>query len=191
MGIQDEFLEQEVSRNWGKAVKERSAIHDPLTGLHNRAALKDHMGTLLAGAETGTHERKYTNAPVTMLFSDLNRFKRINDEQGHIAGDTILKQYADALKKSTRSSDVVARYGGDEFIILMRGNPREAEVVARKIHDNFSQQTERHGVTPSIGIVGYQSGWGAEEFIKRGDAAMYLAKEKAHKTGQGATHVDE
>jgi diguanylate cyclase (GGDEF)-like protein len=98
--------------------------HDPLTGLANRAALEDALAVAVAEAwSAGTS--------VALAFADLNEFKRVNDSLGHDLGDELLCQVAARLREAVRPGDLVVRQGGDEFLVLIHGLPRDGRAAAR------------------------------------------------------------
>ena len=134
----------------------------------------------LAQAERGQWQ-------VALLFIDLDKFKDINDELGHDAGDLVLKESADRMKNILRRGDTVARLGGDEFVIILPGIKNDAvtEDVARKVIDSIGQpvafensgETVYRSVGASIGISIYpDNSHDADSLIKAADQAMYLAK---------------
>jgi len=152
------------------------ATHDGLTGLCNRQLFYEHLSQAIEYA------KRYKQV-FAVLFLDLDRFKQINDTLGHSAGDQLLRSVASVLTASVRKSDVEARMGGDEFVILLRNieNPTRAELVARKIAQKLQApiviEGERVVVTTSIGISCYPGdGEDAEELVRHADAAMYHAK---------------
>lgn len=157
------------------------ASSDPLTGLTNRNLLYDRAGQALAHAHR-------TGGKTAFLFLDLDGFKPINDAFGHAAGDRVLKEVAKRLKACVRESDTVARFGGDEFMLLLPELKTDAEVaaIAEKITCSISQpiaigEQECH-VGVSIGISIYpEDGDSVEELVKHADEAMYHAKA----TGKG------
>jgi diguanylate cyclase (GGDEF)-like protein/PAS domain S-box-containing protein len=153
------------------------ALHDPLTGLPNRAFLMDQLGASLEQA------KRQTNQLFAVLFLDLDRFKVINDSIGHMVGDELLVGIAGRLKKCLRPGDLVARLGGDEFTILLRKirSKREAIEVAERIQREVALPFDLGGyeafTTASIGIALYDSSYERHEDILRdADSAMYHAK---------------
>jgi diguanylate cyclase (GGDEF)-like protein/PAS domain S-box-containing protein len=161
------------------------AYHDELTGLPNRAMLREHLDLALARAERN-------GTAIAVLNLDLNRFKLVNDSLGHAAGDQLLQEAGARLAGAVRASDLVARVGGDEFIVLLadleHGRERDvAELVARGIHESLAQPFTISGaefyVGTSIGIALYPvDSLGApqpdaEGLLRKADAAMYEAKQ--------------
>jgi diguanylate cyclase (GGDEF)-like protein/PAS domain S-box-containing protein len=155
------------------------AFHDALTGLPNRALFLDRLGQTLA-------RRERRGSMTAVLFLDLDRFKWINDSLGHAAGDELLNQVSDRLRGAIRLGDSVARFGGDEFVVLCSelDGEWEAEAIAERIHAALSDQFSVDGrdltVTASIGIVTTESASGAtaDSLLRDADAAMYRAKER-------------
>ena len=128
-------------------------------------------------------EREYIPAgKIFVIMADIDHFKEFNDTYGHQVGDLLIKEVATAIKSSVRSSDVVARYGGDEIIILLRNiSDKDAFKVAEKIRNNIQRlrvkyKTETLYVSISIGIAGYIPGDTAEGIIERADKELYKAK---------------
>jgi diguanylate cyclase (GGDEF)-like protein/PAS domain S-box-containing protein len=154
------------------------AVHDPLTGLPNRLHFVDRLGRELARAEQ-RRER------VAVLFLDLDRFKVVNDSLGHSAGDRLLVAVADRLKATMGPTDVVARFGGDEFTILCSEVTSEetVELIAERIAEAIARPVAlMEGevfVTASIGIaLSGTTGDSPETLLRNADAAMYRAKER-------------
>ncbi|GAB7022335.1 EAL domain-containing protein [Salidesulfovibrio brasiliensis] len=155
----------------------RQAFHDPLTRLPNRALFQDHLQLAM---ERG-RRRKYLFA---VLYLDLDRFKVINDSLGHDIGDELLKAISRVLESCARKMDTVARFGGDEFAILLEEieAPRDAIRIARRILEGIRQPFVLHGnevfTSASIGIVLNTTGYDRPEALLRdADTAMYRAKE--------------
>lgn len=172
---------------------------DPLTALLNRRAFLEELDRRLARLRRDGERRQRGAAPAgALLFIDLDNFKRINDESGHAAGDRALRSVAAALQNGTRSNDLVARFGGDEFVIWIDGISRTAAL--RRAHLLLEQFTAepRSGdaasclIGMSIGIafnspVKHQD---ASELIVRADAAMYRAKQAGKRTIVVAPDID-
>jgi diguanylate cyclase (GGDEF)-like protein/PAS domain S-box-containing protein len=157
---------------------EYMATHDMLTGLPNRVLLNDRLDLALVLAK-----RRKNQLAVMML--DLDNFKDINDTQGHVIGDELLKAIGNTLPRLLRTSDSVARIGGDEYLILLPeiNSKDDAISVAEKILDTFKAPFVVNNIplsiTTSIGIAVYpEYGGDSESLIKNADAALYLAKEK-------------
>ena len=159
------------------------AGQDPLTLLPNRRQLMERLKTALS--LTARHG-KYG----ALLLIDLDNFKIVNDTRGHLAGDLLLKEVAGRLLASVREGDTVARFGGDEFMVMLEnlgndltGAARQAEVVSEKILERIRQQyalgtSELGHSSASIGIALFSPGdHSTEELIKQADAAMYQAKD--------------
>ena len=158
------------------AIRER-AVHDPLTGLPNRVLFVDRLEHALARLG-----RQRSLAAI--LFLDLDHFKLVNDSLGHQVGDELLAAAAPRLKHALRGSDTVARFGGDEFGILLEdiASERDAIDTAERIAATFARpfvlSGSEHFVTTSIGIALATGGERADELIRDADAAMYRAKDR-------------
>jgi diguanylate cyclase (GGDEF)-like protein/PAS domain S-box-containing protein len=155
-------------------------LHDALTGLPNRLSFVDSLGDSLAKAAI-------SGSPVGILFLDLDHFKLINDSLGHHAGDALLRAVAPRLRSHLRPGDIVARFGGDEFGVLIDRLADEAEAmaiadrVAAAFAQPFAIDAVEHFVSASIGVAVAGGAGGrpvnAELLIRDADAAMYRAKE--------------
>lgn len=152
------------------------ASHDTLTGLPNRQLLADHVQLALAGA-------RRNETRLALMFIDLDEFKPINDTLGHDIGDMLLKEAARRIQLCMRESDTVARFGGDEFIVLLPliEQPTDALAAAEKIRTAINQPFElaghRRQISTSIGIAIFPEHGGDEAALfKNADAAMYQAK---------------
>ncbi|MFC7689318.1 diguanylate cyclase [Paeniroseomonas aquatica] len=147
------------------------AVTDPLTGLRNRRYVRRHLDGVLRG----------TDAAVLLL--DVDRFKSINDNYGHPAGDAALREVANRLKMHLRAADVVARYGGEEFMVVLAGAPTDyANAVAERLCASLSAtHFEIAGVllpvTASIGLAVAPPGTSVNAAVAAADAALYRAKE--------------
>lgn len=153
------------------------AFHDALTGLPNRLLFRDRLEQALA------HARRHKHRTPAVMFLDLDRFKQINDTFGHDAGDMLLKEVANRLRRCVRESDTVARLAGDEFTVLLPDIEEEADAftVAEKILAAMQAPvhlgTEERVITTSIGISLFpRDGRDADALIKSADTAMYHVK---------------
>jgi diguanylate cyclase (GGDEF)-like protein len=165
----------------------RQAFHDALTGLPNRALFLDRLEHALARARRG-------HAALAVLFVDLDRFKLINDTLGHGAGDELLVQAAQRLRATVREADTAARFGGDEFAILLEDDTHteDATHVAQRLIDTLQEPFEVSGrevfVSASVGIATSRAGQeDAAELLRNADVAMYRAKQE----GSGGYHIFE
>lgn len=179
-----EFL-RDAARLAGIAIERRrahdrlthEATHDTLTGLANRHGLTATMGELLDAARARGHR-------VNVLFVDLDRLKRVNDALGHEAGDEVLRVVGDRLRHVVRAQDVVARFGGDEFVIVPRRplDERRVEQTARRIMRELERPVLLEGEEPvtvsaSIGSVTIDpADTSVREALRRADLAMYEVK---------------
>ena len=154
----------------------QKALLDPLTGLPNRAAWSEHLEReMLDWHENGGH--------LAMAILDLDHFKRINDNYGHLAGDKVLKIVADQLRKRLRGRDFIARFGGEEFVLLFpQTSPTAAAQMAELLRATieacpFHFKGERVVITASIGLGAFRSGERGDQVLKRADTALYRAKD--------------
>ncbi|MBT2515349.1 GGDEF domain-containing protein [Arthrobacter sp. ISL-30] len=150
------------------------AMRDGLTGLLNR-------GAFLEKASAELHRLRDNTTPGALILADLDHFKAVNDTYGHAAGDVALQAFADACRASVHPTDLIGRYGGEEFVLLIAGaNPYRAENIAAAISQHFADSPAPGGVqmpTVSYGIASIDSKTGyVEELIASADAALYQAK---------------
>ncbi|MCH8559583.1 putative bifunctional diguanylate cyclase/phosphodiesterase [Nesterenkonia sp. DZ6] len=176
-------LQDITARKSAEAELEQLANHDPLTGLANRRLLTEQLTRSLARA-TRTDEQ------IAVLFIDLDQFKIINDARGHAAGDALLLQLATRLKELTRQSDLLARFGGDEFVIVCddmdtEGAQKLSGRVAAAAHDPFILDDEEIFASVSIGIAFSEPTDTADSLLRKSDVAMYDVKEN----GRASTAV--
>jgi len=147
---------------------------DPLTELGNRRALLERLGQSWSRVQRGE--------ALAFIMCDVDRFKRVNDEHGHLVGDRVLQAIAGAIKATCRQSDFPARYGGEEFAILVHGATlNEAIVLADRCRQNIAQiQLTVRGATicptASFGVADASTANSSEELIQQADRALYLAK---------------
>jgi diguanylate cyclase (GGDEF)-like protein/PAS domain S-box-containing protein len=153
------------------------ARHDPVTGLPNRRMLMDRLETALARAERTGHG-------VAVLFSDIDHFKLVNDSLGHAVGDAVLQQLAARYRASARSVDTVARFGGDEFVVVcedVEGIEHAIEIAQRldaAVEEPMLVDRDQRIVTVSTGVALGRAGASPTGLLRDADAAMNLAKEK-------------
>ncbi|MEW5965980.1 MAG: EAL domain-containing protein [Pseudomonadota bacterium] len=167
-----------AERRYSEMRLDMLANHDPLTGLPNRFYFQDFLNHALARAQR-------EKAQVSLLFIDLDRFKHINDSQGHEVGDQVLRIVASRLEDELRADDFVARLGGDEFAVILVHPPasRAASRVARKlikaVNEPFKLKQRRYAIGASVGISVYpDDGIDAHSLLRQADLAMYQAKQR-------------
>jgi diguanylate cyclase (GGDEF)-like protein len=152
------------------------ALHDPLTNLPNRALLSDRLTQALA-------RRQRDNGLVAVAFMDLDRFKLINDSHGHPAGDQLLVALGRRLSGAVRPADTVARFGGDEFVVLAEGldGVEEATAIADRLTTALNAPFDLGGeeiyLSGSVGLAIARGDDDAHELIRNADSAMYRAKD--------------
>lgn len=155
----------------------RLASTDPLTGLYNRRAFEEHLTQTMALIQRGS-------APATLVMMDLDHFKIINDDFGHEAGDKVIEQFALLCKSVFRQSDVIGRWGGEEFVVLL-SNTTEAEALlaTERLHQGLRQtpivndQPHPLFITVSVGICTLTQDGELEESLRTVDSLLYQAKE--------------
>jgi diguanylate cyclase (GGDEF)-like protein/PAS domain S-box-containing protein len=161
------------------------AYHDSLTGLANRALLEEHLHLAIARAQR--HRRS-----IALLYLDVDDFKLVNDSLGHLAGDDVLAQIARRLERTTRAADLLARPGGDEFLILLtdiEGDAEQAAAAAAQsaaevFHTPISVSGTEVQLSVSVGISSFpQDAGDTHSLLRHADAAMYQAK------GAGRNHI--
>lgn len=179
-----------VERHATHELMRSQAIHDGLTGLPNRVHLIDHL-------EQAHATQRRSGGRLVVMFIDLDRFKRINDEHGHRAGDQLLIAVADRLRATVRAGDMVGRLAGDEFVVISEGpGLDEAQSVADRLVAALAEPYELEGATVSVGVslgiaVADDAIDNAEELLARADLAMYAAKaspKRATSTFEPAGH---
>lgn len=148
---------------------------DHLTGLFNRRYFNIHLEQLMSDA---IENKK----PFCLVLLDIDHFKKINDNYGHVVGDKVIVSIATRLKSLFRITDLTARYGGEEFVILINNSTlKEGKIIAERVrqeveHFEFDNNMSRLSVTASIGLVQYITGESVDSIITRADDALYEAK---------------
>lgn len=143
---------------------------DPLTGVANRRAFDDQLERMLSSHQDAEQP------PLGIAMLDLDHFKRVNDEQGHLAGDRILQELTQLLKPSLRDGDMLARFGGEEFVILMPRTPlRSACALAERLRQRVEEKLD---TTVSIGVAANIPGESSTDLLSRADAGLYRAKQE-------------
>jgi diguanylate cyclase (GGDEF)-like protein len=154
----------------------KQAIRDPLTGLYNRRFLEEALAR-----ETGRSARDGT--PLALAILDIDHFKRINDTYGHEAGDTVLRGLGKILGETIRATDIVGRFGGEEFLLLLPG--ASLDVAERRAHEVLEAVRAMHvaapgsalnNITASIGLAVMPLHAAKGDALAAADAALYLAK---------------
>jgi diguanylate cyclase (GGDEF)-like protein len=169
------LFEDITDRRVAEAKIDQLARYDALTGLPNRALFRDQMDAAVVGLRR--------RGPFAIHFIDLDEFKQVNDTLGHPCGDELLCVAADRLRAAVRGSDLVARFGGDEFVVLQYplGHPKEAGALAERIVASLAEPYRISGnevvIGASIGIaLGPRDGTDADLLLKNADMALYRAK---------------
>ncbi len=177
-----------VARKTMLAQLQQLALYDSLTGLANRTLLLDRLQTALQRASR-------EQAPLALLYLDLDRFKQVNDSFGHQVGDQLLQQTAQRILRAVRQTDTVARFGGDEFVVLLEqlDQPQTAAKVAEKVCQAlappFLLAGQQFQIAPSIGVALFPDhGADSRQLLLRADVAMYSAK---HRGGNQVVHAGD
>lgn len=169
---------------------QRFATTDALTGLHNRGWLDDAFDREIKRSERD-------ELPLSLIMIDVDNFKKFNDEYGHLAGDQVLIMVANAIRKPLRPNDMVARFGGEEFAVLLpETSVQNAMIIAERLREHVSQADpgELDGkvlpkVTISLGIAGRLPAYTLDMMIAAADVAMYHAKRNGKNRVEVAANV--
>lgn len=165
---------QRILSAWRDAAREMHTLAhtDALTGLANRRAAQEALGREVARAARYQRE-------LALLMLDLDRFKVLNDGHGHPVGDRVLVALAERLRAHVRASDLVARWGGEEFVVLAPETPAaDAERLAEHLRAQVARDPflDGHRITVSVGVASHREGDEVETLVARSDAALYRAK---------------
>jgi diguanylate cyclase (GGDEF)-like protein/PAS domain S-box-containing protein len=171
-------LREEIQRVQLEEKLREQAIRDPLTGLYNRRYLSETLEQELRRSKRYQH-------PFAIMIVDLDHFKEINDRHGHLKGDQVLREVAQLIRDTVRESDLVFRYGGDEFLIMFPETNGKAKVVAQRLRQALRRWWEKSGLgEPRLGISVGVAVWdphtprSLEEVLGEADAALYRAKRR-------------
>ena len=158
------------------------ATHDALTGLPNRTLLQDRLNQAIVKSQREGHS-------IAVMFMDLDNFKQVNDTLGHAVGDGLLCGVAERVRNVLREGDTVARFGGDEYVVLLQdvAGPKDLDAIARKILEAISLPFDQQGsllyANASMGITVFpKDGDTADELLRNADTAMYVAKDQGRNT---------
>jgi diguanylate cyclase (GGDEF)-like protein len=167
---------------------EKNLIHDPLTGLKTRAFFEQEARVYIDIVERGAagkgsrRKQWFAFKNVSLIFFDIDHFKKVNDKLGHGVGDTVLKAVADTIKLSLREGDTAARWGGEEIVVTLVGATErnafdKAEDIRRQVENIKFSKLPKLSVTISAGVATVESGQNFESIMKRVDGALYKAKQ--------------
>ncbi|PPK52565.1 diguanylate cyclase (GGDEF)-like protein [Marinobacter persicus] len=151
---------------------QQAATHDPLTGALNRAGIEPHLESSLAGAQRRSQ-------PMSIVLLDIDYFKNVNDSFGHALGDSVLVQLVNTLKRRLRKADSLARWGGEEFLVLLPDtDPKGAFQLADALRQAVEQATFEHrqSLTISLGTATANAGDSLKSLVRRADDNLYAAK---------------
>jgi diguanylate cyclase (GGDEF)-like protein len=176
-GLEAQVQQRTLQLQAANAALEHLATRDPLTGLHNRRSLDARLADALALGRRYGHVGRVHG----LLLIDVDLFKSVNDQHGHAAGDAVLRQLAALLQASVRTTDVAARFGGEEFAVLLPelAGPQEAVRVAEKIRGAVQEAAfpAAGRLTVSIGVsLASPQDADVRQWVERADEALYEAK---------------
>jgi len=161
----------------------QKAIKDKLTGLYNREFLFEVLKKI-------SEKTKRADSKFILIFLDLNNFKNINDKYGHEEGDRVLKKVANILKQSFRKYDIVVRYGGDEFIVVIESiNNINMHKILKKLEEKIKKSFAKYNVSIAYGIASSDESDNIEKLIEIADMRMYQDK-KTKKSKANSTNTN-
>ncbi len=173
ISVTSELLDVQQYLRAENDILRQQAQRDPLTGLLNRAGLE-------ALRNDAVFANQYMDAPYSVMLIDIDHFKRINDHHGHMKGDEALCEVAGAIERNIRRTDLAARFGGEEFLVVLAGTSvTEAATIAERIRESVASLHQPMPLTASIGLA--QSLGRLESItrpIERADSALYRAKQR-------------
>jgi two-component system cell cycle response regulator len=171
--LRKKYYQDALKHNLEKSMN--LSIKDPLTGIYNRRYLESHMEKLLKQSINN-------NKHFYVMMIDVDNFKIINDKYGHIIGDEIIKFVSSTIINNVRAEDVVARYGGDEFVAIINDTSSSIETIAQRIITSIAKESvlieKHHVVTASIGITQCNNCDSANAILTKADQALYEAKDQ-------------
>lgn len=164
-----------ITINYYQRRLEQMATTDALTGLHNRQSFELLIQQVI-------NDNRRTNQPFAVILADVDLFKQVNDEHGHLTGDRVIKEIAATLQAGLRESDITCRWGGEEFLVIIKGCTLEhAAIVAENLRaavaSTFHQRTDGlNGITISLGVADFREDDVLDNLLARADLALYAAK---------------
>jgi len=176
-------LAQALARHAATAIDQaqlkREAIHDPLTNLYNRRHFSERLREEIYRADRHSHA-------TAVLLCDLDRFKAVNDTLGHQVGDQVLREVATHIQASTRKTDLVFRWGGDEIVVILSETSRQGALLAADRIRSAVRKAAEVDIDVSIGVALYpEHGRNEDELIRTADRALYIAKKSGEKVRIG------
>ena len=186
MTVEENDLSKKVRElEWQVTQLTHDLIHDPLTGLKTRAYFEEQFNPYLENLKQGEDSRRaevfgYKN--LSVIFFDIDHFKKVNDTYGHEIGDLVLQKVAESIKMSLRAGDTVARWGGEEMVAGLLGADEEgaaakAEEIRKKIEALSFDNPHELKVTISSGVASFSDDSTLKDLVKRADQALYQAKQ--------------
>ena len=159
----------------GENVKlEDMASFDPLTGLYNRRSIEEHLKKIMK-------ENYYVDQSFSVIMCDLDDFKKVNDTYGHEAGDLVLRTAAQKMQSQVRDGDVIGRWGGEEFLIILNSNKAVSSQIAERIRDSIDNCVVKYKsrtikISMTLGVAAYHSGIDAKSLVDAADKKLYRGK---------------